>query len=153
MIYLYEKLSEYLKDEEHFNEITHLEDGGSYWEVLENEIVQQLESYMEWEDKFIEKRFDSDSLDRENGREYWKKRIHQYGYHSDMLKKLMLEHLGWICGERKIYAYLSKREYIYQLSKGKSGEMREELKIIWKNGYWNFAGFQSGIFLIGEPMQ
>ena len=79
---------------------------------------------MEWEDKdkFIEKRFDSDSLDRENGREYWKKRIHQYGYHSDMLKKLMLEHLCWICGERKIYAYLSKREYIYQLSKGKSGE-------------------------------
>ena len=59
MIYLYEKLSEYLKDEEHFNEITHLEDGGSYWEVLENEIVQQLESYMEWEDKdkFIEKTF------------------------------------------------------------------------------------------------
>ena len=34
----------------------------------------------------------------------------------------MLEHLCWICGERKIYAYLSKREYIYQLSKGKSGE-------------------------------
>ena len=122
--YLYEKLAGYFGDEEHFNEITHLEGGGSYWEALENEIVQQLESYMEWEDndKFIEKRFNRKSLDREKGREYWKKRIHQYGYHSDMLKKLMLEHLCWICEEQKIYAYLPNREFIYQLSKGKSGE-------------------------------
>lgn len=122
--YLYEKLSKNIGDAEHFDEITHLETGGNYWEALENEIVQQLERYMKWEkeDEFIEERFEKSSLERENGKEYWKKRIALYGYHSDMLKRLMLEHLCLVCQERKMYLYLPKREYIYQLKKGKNGE-------------------------------
>ena len=131
--FLYEELSEYIDDEEHFNIITHLDTGESYWEALRNEIIDQLERYMEWEkkDEFIDRRFEKGSLERENGREYWKRRIELYGYHSDMLKKLMPEHLCRVCQDQRIFAYLSKKEYVYQLKNGVKGEQarREEEKL------------------------
>lgn len=147
------KLSEYIKDERHLREITQVDEGGNYWEILQNEIGRQLRQYMEGEhsDAFIDIRFDPDSME-EGDREWWKEQLEAYSYHSDMMVELMADHLCWIFRQKDLFSYLYKKEYIYQLKKGneeQAGKEEKELRQNIENWVWLF--FESSIWNPSEP--
>lgn len=142
--YFYQKLSEYIGDQEHFDSITQTDDGVSYWQVFRNQVAEQLERYMKWEreDEFIDVRYKKESLD-EDAREWWKKRLELYGGHSDMLTRLMVDHVCRVCQEQDLYTYLVKREYLYQLKINKKREAaraaEEKLRDHFEEWAWEFC--------------
>lgn len=119
MRYLQQKLAVYTGESGHFEAIA----GKDYWETFKNEIAAQLKRYMKWEkeDEFINERFTKGSFNEVN-RDWWKERLKLYAYHSDMLMPLMEDHMNLICQERRLFAYLLKKEFLYQIQLGKSGE-------------------------------
>lgn len=142
--YFFRRLSAYIEEQDHFEEITTTDSGNCYWKVLRDEIVAQLELYMEWEskDEFINERYKKSSLDSE-AKEWWKERLDLYCKHSDMLTKLMVDHLCRICQDQDRFHYLLKREYLYQMQREGTTEyarIKEEgLRKEFEKWSWDFC--------------
>lgn len=90
----------------------------------------------EHSDAFIDTRFDPDSME-EDDRKWWKNQLEAYSYHSDMMVKLMADHLCWIFHQKDLFSYLYKKEYIYQVKEGngeQAGKKKRNSDSIWKAG-------------------